>query len=448
MKIRSSVGPCLYAIWVSLLALSAPIYAQPLPDDPERESRQAQAQDQGALQRSAELGLRDLLSLIELVEGDDRAGVGSIEAQTLAAARAARAEAPSRWQSWGLNAQGQAPQSAQAGAGEQQVTLSVSVALGDGPARQARALELGAQRVEVRSLLRRGQRVGETLSALSALWVARETLSRRAQLVETLQQLASPLLSSGALSALDQLDLSLALEDARLQFKRAEVELESRYELLRSLLSAPLIEVFKASPERLNFFGVSPPLSAPWGPMMGSLASLPELLHIHQQASLLEARAEASGAAYPWSLTLGGGVNMVGAERWGMGTLSLSAPLSTPAEAEGARLKLEASATRAEHAWLTQRLKARLEARVRRWSSDRARLELLHAHSERLRARERLTMAAAQARHVPLTRALSALTETVEGELEWASLSAALWSEVADATVSLRSTHPTSGAQP
>lgn len=384
--------------------------------------------------------LNSLISLIKRVEEDDLSGFGQIENKQLDAVRTARSLSPGRWQSLALNAQGQSPQNAQADAGEQQLTLNVSIALGNGPARQERALELAVQRVEIHSRLHRGNRISEALSGLSEVWLERIRLSRLKYLVQTLQTLSQPLIDGAGLSTLDQLDLSLAIEDAQLRAKTAEGQLEAQFEKLRGLLSNTLIDDLKTSRLNLDLFASPPPFEPPWIELLNSFSQLPQLQIQQKKAEHLEARADASDASYPWSLSLGGGMTMVGDGRWAMGTFSLSAPLSTPARAEEARLRLEASASRAEYIWLSQRLKARFEAKIQRWQSERARLELLNAHRQQLFTRENLTQRAARAHHIPLTRTLSALEASTAGTLEWAQLNAMLWAEVAHANITLRTT--------
>ena len=78
--------------------------------------------------------------LLERLSIDYQQGAGVAGAREVEAARAARALSPSRWQSWGLNAQGQAPQSANAEAGEQQLTLTLTLALGGGPQAQSQTV--------------------------------------------------------------------------------------------------------------------------------------------------------------------------------------------------------------------------------------------------------------------------------------------------------------------
>jgi hypothetical protein len=175
------------------------------------------------------------------------------------------------------------------------------------------------------------------------------------------------------------------------------------------------------------------PQPSPWREVLIQINTHPQLALLSEQAAHLEARAEASHAAYPWSVTLGAGVNLIGQDRWAMGTLSLSAPLSTPADAEQARLNLAASAVRAERAWAIRRLSAQLEARSSRWRAERAHLTQLTQRLTVLTQRQTLALEAVQARHAPISRALSALEERAQGASALAERQAALWAEAAEA---------------
>ena len=357
-----------------------------------------------------------------------------------AAARALSEYRPNRWRSLGLSAQYQPTALSNAGLGEQQLVATLSFALGSW--HESREAELKA---EERSALAEIElnRLNFTLDAAERylkLWERKASEQLVREHYTQLKDLLNQSLDSDGLSRLDRLELKSLLARQAALADEYELEWDATYaESISALGSIDLtvLDALNHSSDSLLRGDISQ--DSPWKELISQVSEHPILFAQKSRVIHLDLTADAESKSDPWVTQLGLGVSLVGMERWPMGTLSVSAPLSSQAEARARSLRHRAAALRAELERSLKRLSVSFITHDQHWNSVKSRVRRLSEELVSLYTqREELARKAFEQRHIEISRWVNTHIERISAELDLIHGQAHLWEAKIKASLILR----------